>query len=658
MSYIERSANPSCALSKALLNLSIVKFYELVLLGLCLNLLLSSPLSATDLTPSALKQVAQSKQWRSLLLYKVRYFENGVKSEVKNETFFLSSEGGTDPLLELKAELDAFSLNATPTAPDTHPQCVFPARYAFLKKVVDLRTMDLPCPGLAAFLKEMDGDSVTLVHSSAYPNSPPSMFGHTFLRINSKSKRSHLLDYGVNYSAQAGEDENPLKFAWLGLTGGYSGQFGIVPYYTKVNEYVHSESRDLWEYDLNFSPEETHFLLLHLWELDRVAQFNYYFIDQNCSYKLLNLIESAKPEWDLDHFWLHVIPAETIKQVVKVPQSIRSIHYRPSLQKQMLDRYRKLNPHQKKDFEDLLAEASQPSKIIDAAPIEAALSRLRYRKQSARGDLNPDDQKLYSALLSRRSEMGESPGLAESEPENQLVSRTENERTRPDLGHGPYSLSVSTGLLNPKIGTALFFEEIHFKLAYHDLLDNDLGYLRFSQVDFPNITLRHTPGFGAIQIEKIEAVHITSLFPMNELEKQLSWRATLQYASPKDFGCLNCHIARSEGGVGAAYEIFQHKMLIYGLVSGYFEVGGSLEKGYRWGPILQLASYVTPWEHYTSLISVSWVSDVAQSDRRNFFPQFEWDHGISLSQDWQVRLGTSLIPDAYQEVKVALRRYF
>src|SRR5690606_5397884 len=112
-----------------------------------------------------------------------------------------------------------------------------------------------------------DPTGVSLVYSSAYPNNPASMFGHTFLKIES-SRKSNLIDTGINFAAYTPKNPNMLAFMFNGVAGGYLGMWSIEPYFTKVNQYVNSESRDLWEYELNLSKEETHHLLMHLWELE------------------------------------------------------------------------------------------------------------------------------------------------------------------------------------------------------------------------------------------------------------------------------------------------------------------------------------------------------------------------------------------------------
>jgi hypothetical protein len=71
-----------------------------------------------------------------------------------------------------------------------------------------------------------------------------------------------------------------------------------MPYYLKVREYSDLENRDIWEYELNLTPEEIDRLLMHAWELGPI-HFDYYFFDENCAYHLLGLLEAARPDLTL-----------------------------------------------------------------------------------------------------------------------------------------------------------------------------------------------------------------------------------------------------------------------------------------------------------------------------------------------------------------------
>ena len=83
------------------------------------------------------------------------------------------------------------------------------------------------------------------------------MFGHTFLRVNS-SYNSKLLSYAINYAANADKKtENGFLFAIKGLFGGYYGKYNMLPYYEKLKQYRDTEQRDIWEYNLNLTKNET-----------------------------------------------------------------------------------------------------------------------------------------------------------------------------------------------------------------------------------------------------------------------------------------------------------------------------------------------------------------------------------------------------------------
>lgn len=249
--------------------------------------------------------LAEDRYWQILL-----HIDNG-ESEIDDERFFFSPNGKTDPKAELDATIDAL-FNETRFDDDSNA-CRFPARKAWLQERLSIS--DLPkveCKKYNDILKRLNPKSVTLVFPSAHINSPASMFGHTFLRINS-GYNSKLLSYAFNYAADADPSKtNGAVFAIKGLTGGYFGKYSLLPYYEKLKEYRDTEQRDIWEYDLDLSEDEVLKMLRHIWELKDIHSY-YYFFTQNCSYNMLWFIESARPSVDLrEYFNYQVLPLETI----------------------------------------------------------------------------------------------------------------------------------------------------------------------------------------------------------------------------------------------------------------------------------------------------------------------------------------------------------
>jgi hypothetical protein len=621
--------------------------------------------------PDQFERLASSTTWHRLMHYRKATF-GGYKSDLDGPEFFFSPKGKTDPLAELHASAEAFGKDIQVGKLKQHPQCAFPERYRFLKKELSLSFADVPCPKLDEFLARFHHPkSVSFVFSNAYPDNPASMFGHTFLRINAGDSGSgkpgeklDLLDQGVSYAANVGPDENPLVFYWFGLTGGYPGAFTVVPYYVKVNEYSHAEARDLWEYDLDLNPEQTLTLLRHLWEIETNSWFDYWFFDENCAYELLTLLEVARPDWKMsDRAGAWVIPGETVKVVTRTPGAVKSVKFRPSYRRTLLKRFEALSPEQREKFFDARKGKIQATEISDVQTIDALSAYLTYQKQKNEGKLPAEDKQLLTQTLIRRSELGpESPSRELAETDS-LSGSTWN--TRPDQGHDATRLSLTTGIaglastfhVNSQDHSGLYFQELHWRSAYHDLLNNDEGYLRFSQIEFPNLTLRYYPKLSDVRVERIGLLSVLSLFPMSSLEKKPSWGLDLAYQSPKDYGCLTCHTLRGRAFVGAAGLPLSPHAMIYGLALANAEVGESLRKGWRVGPGAHLAALANPVAPYKLQLHYELVSDLFQSDRSSTFYEFSTEHSWSLNSVWELRAQYSFTRNS-DEAKLGLQYYF
>src|SRR5699024_8584456 len=97
----------------------------------------------------------------------------------------------------------------------------------------------------------------------------------------------------------------------------------------EIQKYSHLENRDIWEYDLNLSKSQIDWIIAHLWELKDI-DIDYYFTDENCSFRLLELIRVALPEKHLlDHMRLTELPVDTVRTLQK-HKLITGRHYRPS----------------------------------------------------------------------------------------------------------------------------------------------------------------------------------------------------------------------------------------------------------------------------------------------------------------------------------------
>ncbi|MDF1876661.1 DUF4105 domain-containing protein [Sulfurimonas sp. SAG-AH-194-L11] len=499
--------------------------------------------------------LAKDAYWQLLL-----HMNSGV-SEIDDSSFFFSANGARDAEAELNATLDAFFSDEIKD--DNSSICRFPARYAWFEEKLD--AYDLPtasCPEYDKIFNRVDPKSVTFVFPSAHINSPASMFGHTFLRINS-SYNSKLLSYAINYAANANMDtENGVIFAIKGLFGGYYGKYSLLPYYEKLKEYRDSEQRDIWEYDLNLTQEETVRMFRHIWELNGTYSY-YYFFTENCSYNMLWFLEAARPKLQLRNKFLYqVTPLETV-HVANEQGLIESTHYRPSKRTTLLKYEDLLN---EKGIEtiikvmdnntsvNLMLEAKNISLEQKRYLLEAGVEYLEY--EYSRGKIQKERYLwLFHRLTSERSKLGITKDIKIKTPPNPLES---HQALRVTLGGGVRD--------NEAIGY------LGFRVAYHDLEDSNYGFLRGTQIEFGDILLSQQK--DTTRLEKATIISIVSLAQRSAFFKSFSWRTKIGW----DRNSLS-EDAAFYGGVGAGYSWGNKLAYIYFLADPFFYVDKSFHTG-------------------------------------------------------------------------------
>lgn len=507
--------------------------------------------------------------WLALGHYRSAY--GRLVSDADDPAFFLAKTGKRDPQAELLATLEAFF---RPGDGDGHPQCRFPARYHWLKTRLDFqraRLAERDCPGFRDWRDKLEAHAVSLIFPSAYLNSPSSMFGHTFLRLDrvNQNDDSVLLAYTINYAAKA-VDENELFYAYKGLFGGYPGIVTVQPFYEKVKEYRDWENRDIWEYRLNLAPEEVAQLVRHVWEIVPI-RFDYFFIDENCSYRLLGLLDVARPGLGLRRrFPYRAIPVDTVRAVVAAGL-VEGIDYRPSAATTLETHIRQLSREQRR-----LARRLAVGKIVPDSPavtglapearaavLESAYEFARYRALDERLPREPTAKTAFE-LLRARSRV-EKPSLL-APPQRPAV--------RDDEGHKPKRAGLGLGFYDHRA-----YGEIGLRSAYHDLTDPWPGYRQGAQIRFLDGVLRYYEDHR-LQLERLDVIDIKSISPRDDFLKPVSWgvafgthRKLLRDERPL--------VGYLSGETGFAYEIGGG--LAYGLLGATLEAGSALQAGVQLG---------------------------------------------------------------------------
>ncbi|QCY10417.1 MULTISPECIES: DUF4105 domain-containing protein [Pseudomonas] len=590
-----------------------------------LALCVCAPLSAAPhIDNQRLQQLANDPFWISLGHYETAKL-GGWRSYVSDKKFFLAPDGNEHPDRELAATVQA--LYAPASAGEQHAQCVYPARTRWLKAQLELNDLPaLDCSEFKQWFKDVSPHSAVMIFPAAYLNSPSSMFGHTLLRIDQadvQRDQTALLSYAINFGAYIEGSDNSILYAWKGLMGGYPGLFALVPYQEKLSEYRSLENRDLWEYRLNLTQQETERMVEHVWELKQI-QFDYFFFDENCSYRLLELLQVARPSLRLtEQFPLTAIPTDTVK-AVKEAGLVESIEYRPSRERELLSRAEPLTDEEQQWVLKVSADQQQlqtpafkaQARDRQALIIDAAYRLERYR---ANGQERDPQRAQRSFELLRAINRNPAPELDIPQP------------GLPEDGHESRTWQAGIGTRGDKA-----FGEYGLRMAYHDLNDNAESFPLGAQIEILQMKLRQYEG-NQWQLQQLDLATIRSLTPRNELLQPLSWQVTggLERVPGKhDDETLVSHV---NGGGGGTWQLGDDML---GFALGTVRVEHNND----------FAGFIAPAAGFNSgLLWKNPLGNFSLEAKGDYFTNGEVRRSVSLNQQWALSRNLGLRLSAQRE---------
>jgi len=555
----------------------------------------SAAATPLPLPADKLIELAASPGWHALLHYDAHWL--GVRSEVNDEWFFLGENGRHDPLAELKANLAA--LQDTHSG-DAHFACRFPARAEWLTQQLQLDRSMLPkpkCEAFESYRRAMNASSVTLVYPVAYLNNPQSMFGHTFLLFNQagETELTKAKSYTLNYAGKVGEEDSTPKLVLDGLFGGYKGVFNILPYEARIKDYRDVESRGLWEYKLNLTQAETDQLLRHSWEIHK-THFDYYFLKTNCSYRLLGLLDVARPGMNLEkQLKVYAIPVDTVRLVL-AQGLVDDTRFQPAGLDYIYNDWSQLSEPAREFVLNWLEIPPHGS----VSELMADYQRLTASEKFYVQDLLTRYGPLKATVENRQVEFA---ALPDPLPQLQATPLTPPPPPRDDEAHGSALVSLAAG----RSGEDIRFQEFTWRPAFHSLTDPSPGFvpgtqikvletvLRRYQYDEPDAVLDDptlVPRDSEVQVERLDIFDIYALFPRDALFKPTSWqfgigayRAAVRGEEERPM------LAYSQYRLGVSYKVAS--VVLYGLAGGRLVGSTALEKGFDAGINLELGAVKT-----------------------------------------------------------------
>ena len=380
----------------------------------------------------------------------------------------------------------------------------------------------------------------------------------------------------------------------------------------------------------------------------REINFDYYFFDENCSLRLLELLDVARPGVAMTpQFTYAAIPVDTVRSVIDAGM-VLDVVYRPANLTRLEHQITRLTKEQQQltlalaDDIGVIGEpkfsALQRQEQLRVA--QAAYDYLRYTATEKERD--PVVAKQRHALLAYISK-ATNPTLTENTPPRP---------TQPDEGHDTMLLSIAAGIEDDDA-----YGDFEWRISYHDLLDASAGYPDGASLNMARFVIRARE-HNSIQLQRFDAIEITSLTSRTKFSKPLSWRV--------DFGAERQWtkgddplVGQVNGGGGLAWSPFENSQL-FGLVTGRLEYNPDLDRELDIAAGISLGfRLVTNWGN--TLIDTNYYHFTDDVDRTllNIAHNLPLNKNNSLRFKWSRRINHSNdVTDALNEVSLAYRHYF
>jgi hypothetical protein len=602
--------------------------------------------------------LAHDPEWLALLQYqggRTRFGRYLQESEITSQGFFLDPNGRNDPNAELVATVRGL-LAPIPADADLHARCRYPARAAWLIDRLPVQEMALPapaCPDFRSWSQQGKVRSISLVFASGYFANPASFYGHLLLKFNreDESGTEGMLDPSLNYGAILPERENPFFYVVKGLFGGYEAAFSHESFYKYDHLYADEQLRDLWEYELELSPEEVERVVAQSWEL-LGARFGYLFLNRNCATQMARLLESVVGTPLLEVRPWH-IPVTIFHRLASAERNgaplVRAIRHLPSRQRRLHSRF---------------AELSEGERVIVRAFAESQPDFADERYGSL-----PEDRKvlLCEALMDYYAfRLAASPSGGEFERARLATLR---ERLRLAPGEAPTHFASEAppheaqppGLVqvspfyNQERGAGV---DLRIRATYFDLLSLDAG--RPSESALSMLDLRLAITEDRVWLRNLDLVKLETWDRSRSGlpgDGGLAWGLAVG-AGEADLKCEDCTVFRVKGGIGRARElgdtgrVIGLAMLDARLQSPRFETRTKGSELFALAPRISLLGSVASWWRTSLSASYRVYLDGRDSGR----PVIRLENRFGDSRLWDIRMIYER--DGSNEVKGAISLYW
>ncbi|MBR1904515.1 MAG: DUF4105 domain-containing protein, partial [Alphaproteobacteria bacterium] len=354
-----------------------------------------------------------------------------------------------------------------------------------------------------------------------------------------------------------------------------------------INTYNNIENRDIWEYHLNLTASEQRFFVDHLYEM-RMVRIPYFFLNKNCSYMILEMLEAVRPTQNLiqDFTW-HAIPLDTLKAVQRAG-FIDNVHYRPAQYTQIQARIKQMNHPQIVAFKQILAEkkanTATLSEAEQAAVLETVYQLYRYKFTAKDMSLADYRRKSFAALRQRsKFPAADNPKI---------------EGNNPIEAHQSQQVAFSAGAWRQRL-----FYEAAFRPAYTALTDNHFGLIKGAGIKVLESRWRYFPTKHRLLVQEFTLLDILSLSPIDAVFSPWSYHTNVALKreyNPKTLA--ESYVATLHFGLGKTV-MLNNWLWAFGLLEIGGEYGGFVPNN-QYVAVQPEIGFFTDFERFRGKFSV------------------------------------------------------
>jgi len=488
-------------------------------------------------------------------LKKLYHFNNpSGSSEFLDPSFYVHANGNKNFELELQALVEGLEKPSS----ENSVACLFPARKKRIEQFLNKKFPNPPCPELDYWRANLKSTHISLLFSGAYSQNPASLFGHTLFRISNREdpkRTSALLSYAVGFLASTGED-GALSRIRKGLTGQYPGYYNLEPFYIKLGLYNNSESRDIWEVDLNFSQTEVDFFIDHLWEISRYSK-PYYFIKRNCSFHLLRVVEAIRPDLNLvQNHGFETLPHESVRTLINAGLTNENKRFYMSLKRKMILLLEKMNASQMFQFKQSQKSLQSLDTTVDPLVLDALIYHWQMVNYQNNAKLTESQKKLMDLTLNKRAL------VPIASDHNQLVSQDVGPLAPYD-GHLPQQIKLGVTDKNSSW--------LSYRHGVHGFNQSSMGFDDFSSIEY--LGLKYQVQNNDLQNKQYQILlaDIRSFETTETFETKKSWMISTKLNSRSYF--LNNLSDYFSAKAGLGFSKKYQSTLLYSLILADAEIG-------------------------------------------------------------------------------------